>query len=513
MATTSLTEVVQQLQLQNDTLVDVKDSIKQMLSEDIKRRKGEESNKGDKEEERREKSNQKAKASRPKQKPATSFKQGALQGIGIADMFKGMGSGAGLLGGFTLGGLVGRAAGKLFFPAIAAMFGASYVDKWTAPLVDKIVGDDKVWEIFGKEFDASKLVAGLGLGLAAIFAKPLITTAASGALGLGTSRGAMLRTMFVRKIGLAGIGLALAGTLGTAMENLTGSTTVGDLTKYTVMGASIGSMFGPTGTLIGAAAGFAIGGAFLIRDYYRKVRLQQKADFEKEVNLRIKKEGYDQMSDQRLIALATNTATNSGRNAALGIAQTPDQIEDEAAQLKALEAKNPAGATAAFISEEIGFRLAELQQNFLASPGGNVIPGSMTGDINALKKLYAEHKALTGLDNLNKDALAKYQRLNKSAENQLLTAPVFKGQMFQPKFEIQKVRSFDPNGLMSPKSTTTSTINIGQVGNNSNATSTSSGGGGRSSGGMGSPIDYHYLTKHSMQLGGSLYSNAGQLTF
>lgn len=508
MATTSLNEVVQQLQLQNDTLSDVKDSIKQMLSEDIKRRKSEESKKGDAEEDRRERSNQKAKASRPQQKPATSFKQGALQGMGIADMFKGMGSGAGLLGGFTLGGLVGRAAGKLFFPAIAAMFGASYVDKWTAPLVDKIVGDEKVWEIFGQEFDASKLVAGLGIGLAAIFAKPLITTAASGALGLGTSRGAMLRTMFVRKIGLAGIGLALAGTLGEAMEGLTGSTTVGDLTKYTVMGASIGSMFGPKGALIGAAAGFAVGGAILIRDYYRSVREKQRENFEKEVDLQIKSAGYDAMSDRKLIALANTTAASAGAGQALGAAQTMDQIIDEAAQLKALEKRNPNAADAAFISEEVAFLLAELQQN----AKGNVIPGSMTGNINALKKLFPEYKKLTGKVHPSEDALDMYEMLNKSAQLQLQTAPIFKGQMNQPKFQFQPIRRADPLGIMNPNVKDTSNIIIGQLGNNSTTTNSSAVGGRKSVGGMGSTLDYHYLQKHSMQLGNNLYANA-QLTF
>ena len=50
----NLQAVVKELQLQNDTLSDVKESITSMLAEDIKKRQEEERKKGDQEEARQE---------------------------------------------------------------------------------------------------------------------------------------------------------------------------------------------------------------------------------------------------------------------------------------------------------------------------------------------------------------------------------------------------------------------------------------------------------------------------
>ena len=93
-----------------------------------------------------------------------------------------------------------------------------------------------------------------------------ITGLAIGAAGL------TLATLFGSKTGIrlaaAGFALAAADSIGTWIENRTGSEAVGDVASMTVKGGALMSIiFGPKGAIVGAVAGFAISAADAIANW------------------------------------------------------------------------------------------------------------------------------------------------------------------------------------------------------------------------------------------------------
>ena len=263
-------------------IADLRDRIADMLSLEENRR-------GDELERRIEEKQQKQKTTG---KPATSFRQGFAEGTGLTglgkilqNMLGALGLGGGLLGGMTLGGLFGRAVGRLFFPAIGAFFGVEYLDKWIDPLVDKITGDDATWKMFGQDVDASKIISGFAGAMAVIFGKDAIVNVVKGLFGVGDStKLGFYRKLFVRRLGLGAVIGFVGDALGDKIKELTGSEELGDAISRTSQWAAVGMIFGPKGALVLGIAALVYSGAKFVVDYFDKNREKLKDKLKAEIN-------------------------------------------------------------------------------------------------------------------------------------------------------------------------------------------------------------------------------------
>ena len=399
----TLVDVVDQLQEQNKSLNEVSTNIKDLLLAEVQTRKDEQRASGDQAEKDREAKNKGAVA-KARGAPR-SLAGGFAQGTGLAGMGESIKSflgnaGTGLLGGATLGGLVGKGIGRLFFPAMAAFFSAQYLDKWVDPLVDKITGDDATFNVFGKDVDGSKIAAGLGGALALIFGKDAIVQAAKGVMGVGTGRAAALRTLFVRRFGLGAIGLGLAGVVGDAVEDAAGSAKAGDVANEVIKGVSLAMMFVPGGIVIRALAGVAIAGANLLADHFREQAAKQSEAFKKEVERQARQARFNEMSDNRLIELAkqqslskqTGTKEYYGRGSI-------DTAAYNAGLLKELEARGE-DTTKYHDEAEIAYYISELQALQYS-------PMAAQGAADSLKRALADFKRTTGFDHAEGTAVLK----------------------------------------------------------------------------------------------------------
>tara|TARA_R110000803_G_scaffold104301_1_gene172484 strand:+ start:70 stop:1647 length:1578 start_codon:yes stop_codon:yes gene_type:complete len=397
-----LSDVVVELQQQNRTLDDVKDSIKGMLLANEASRKAAERQTGDKEEARREEKT-KTKAVTNRSAPK-SFSQGFGQGSGFSDlksMIPSFMGGAGLLGGATIGGLLGGAAGRLFFPAIGAFFGAKYADKWVKPLTDKIFGDDATFEVFGKDVDASKIAGGVGGALAIMFSGPAITQVAKGMLGVGddTKTGKFRKTL-VRKFGLGALAMSLAGTVGDYIETQTGSVDAGNITEHLINGAGLAAMFVPGGFLLKAMATFAIAGAGFIKDYMEEQAKLRREQFQAEVDDMTKSENLSKMSDNVLIEKANNMASDASAGFINGRGVTNYDATKHEAYLQELERRNPEEAALVLLREDIQTQLAQMR---------NAAPMNKSSFTGPLQAVLDEYKALAGADHPAQAELRAFQ--------------------------------------------------------------------------------------------------------
>ena len=210
-----------------------------------------------------------------------SIIQGLAQGTGVdgvggmlTEMLKGVGIGGGLLGGATLGGLFGRAVGKLFFPAVGAFFGVKYLDKWIDPLVNRMLGDNATIEAFGKEIDTSKIVSGIAGAIGVIFGSKLLKGAVVSHFQTNaTAKGPKLRQNFLRRLGLASIVLAAGGFAGDWLQSKGTPESMANAVSAGLTGAAIGyQFFGVKGAIIGALAGIAFEGATQLTSYLNSRR-------------------------------------------------------------------------------------------------------------------------------------------------------------------------------------------------------------------------------------------------
>lgn len=313
----TLVDVVDQLQEQNKSLNDVSTNIKDLLAAEIQARKDAQNALGDEAEQALEEKRKKALAAKSAAGAPRSLASGFAQGTGLAGMGDAISSflgnaGTGLLGGATLGGLVGKGIGRLFFPAMAAFFSAKYLNDWVDPLVDKITGDDATFNVFGNEVDGSVIASGLGGALALLFGKDLIAQAAKGVLGVGTGRAANLRKIFVRRFGLGAIGLSLAGTLGDAIEDASGSATAGSIASEVVEKVSLAMMFLPGGIMIRALAGIGFAGISLVAKYIETRRERMLKETEEVLDKKMEELPGDLAAGKTAEAAATmNAALNS----------------------------------------------------------------------------------------------------------------------------------------------------------------------------------------------------------
>ena len=253
----NLKAVVEQLKEQNGVLTSVNENISAMLKGQIQESLNNQRKAGDEEEEKRE---ARKSSIRNKDKPTpTSFSGGFVAGTGLGGLLDGFKNALGGAGGLGIGALLGMGAGRLFMPALGALFGVKYLDKWVDPIIDKITGDDATWTMFGKEIDASKIVSGFAGGLALIFGPKLISTAVSSLLSGGgrgpNSNGPGLRKTFLSRLGIGGIAIAVADSVGDFAKNLTGSKDFADTVSNAMTAGGVGFMVGgPVGALVAAGA-------------------------------------------------------------------------------------------------------------------------------------------------------------------------------------------------------------------------------------------------------------------
>lgn len=283
----SLTEVVEELKGQNDTLEDVKSALKGMLDIDLQKQKDEAA------QELIDKENaieaRRSKAQRGSSAPKT-FAGGVASGLGVTDIFDsmknalgGIGAGfGGMLGGMTLGSLLGKALGKLFVVGAGAYLGSKVFDdevvnKFIPDAIENIkIGDFTLGDFSAEIAGALALLFGpkiigklLPLGFSAISttlsdyftkAKPEEFLDAEGKKKVNDSskKGkTKLTKNLVGKIGILGL-LGYVGTIvGEEVGKLTGSDELGSAVSAAAQGAALGAMFGPKGAIIGAAIGLA----------------------------------------------------------------------------------------------------------------------------------------------------------------------------------------------------------------------------------------------------------------
>jgi F0F1-type ATP synthase assembly protein I len=254
----NLKAVVEQLKEQNGVLTSVNENISAMLKGQIQESLDNQRKAGDEEEEKREARKSRIK-DRDKPTPK-SFSGGFVAGAGLGGLLDGFKNAlGGTAGGLGIGALLGMGAGRLFMPALGALLGVKYLDKWVDPIIDKITGDDATWSMFGKQIDASKIVSGFAGGLALIFGPKLISTAVSSLLSGGgrgpNSNGPGLRKTFLSRLGIGGIAIAVADSVGDFAKTLTGSKDFADTVSNAMAATGVGFMVGgPVGALVAAGA-------------------------------------------------------------------------------------------------------------------------------------------------------------------------------------------------------------------------------------------------------------------
>ena len=257
---------------------------------------------GDDLEEKREKREKKATEQKAKNKPK-NFKEGFFAGTGLDGILGGIkdlasaafAPFAGALGGVSIGALMGKALGVTFMGVVGAIFGATLLDKWVDPLVDKITGDDATATTMFGEIDISKIVSGIGGALALIFG-PRLLSAVIGSyftdIG-GKEGGAKYRLMFLRRLGLAGLILTAASFSGEWLQGLGMGEGLSGAVSMALTAAGIGFMLlGGKGLIIGAIAGFAIGAVKGIYNY-----LNEKGKEAEEIVMKKTKENVDAIAD------------------------------------------------------------------------------------------------------------------------------------------------------------------------------------------------------------------------
>lgn len=325
----SLTEVVQELKGQNDTLKDVKSALKGMLDIDLQKQKDDAAQELIDKEKAIEARRSKARVSR---KPPQTFAAGLSSGLGLDALTGGirgllgpfLGALGGAFGGMTIGGLVGAAVGKLFRLGVGALLGKEYI----TPLFEKYL---PTWlsdfELFGEGEDALKVsdVGGYVTGAAALLFGPKILgqliSKGFGGLGrtifsktkglkgddfigpqqkasVGTKvkgRAKMLGAGLVRNIGLAGILGIVGEAVGDGIASITGSEELGSSITSALEAAAVGALLlGPTGAIALGIASLAVSGLGFLAGWFKDQDKKIRDDAYKAL------EPYDKMTTDEI---------------------------------------------------------------------------------------------------------------------------------------------------------------------------------------------------------------------
>ena len=245
--------------------------------------------------------------------------------------------------------------GSIFGKRIALLFG---VGGLLGETIGNIIGANEadIYSAFGLAFSQQDMI-NIGSILGVAFGPSLLRSAFNSEVLEGADTDSprlrsRLQRSFSRGFRLVGWGAAIAGIgelLAIGITNATGSESLGDVASWTGYGASIGSVFGPAGTVIGAIAGLAIGGGNFLIDYLNNVRDNAADDIKAEID---RLEGEAQAAlRERDTAAASNAMDMLARQyLSLGTSEeynaTRQQIEDSAAELlQELGAIDPEAAT------------------------------------------------------------------------------------------------------------------------------------------------------------------------
>ena len=275
----NLKNVVEELQNQQEGLNDVNSSIQELIKIQTDQIKTEKRKAGDELEQQIE-SNRKKKAGTQSRAPAPrSFAQGLGQGTGISAVLGGVQglfpSFAGAFGGATLAGLLGRFTGRLVLGAAGFLLGQNLLDKHVTKLTEKL-GLDTI-NIFGEDYDTSKIITGITGALAAIFGPAAITKMVkrfftspkfvNDMSGGGKSGGGGARLGFVGRLGLGAAVLTIGSLLGDKIGELTSNQDLDDAVTAAASTAGLLMMFNPKVGVLAGLAVFAYKGFQALENY------------------------------------------------------------------------------------------------------------------------------------------------------------------------------------------------------------------------------------------------------
>ena len=388
----SLSEVVKELQGQNETLIDVSQTLAGMLREDKEARQEEERRRSSEELQKSEadiESRRRARVS-PVSGPANSFGSGLSKGLGLDALTGGikallgpfLGTLGGSFAGLSIGGLIGSSIGYLFRLGVGALLGKEFI----TPIFEKYL---PTWlsgfELFGEGEGALTAadVGGYVTGaVALLFGPKLVGSLISKGFaslsrlvnatmvglkdedyldknqkeGLGKrvkGRAKMLGAGLVRNLALAGIIGLVGSQIGTGISNLTGSEELGIAVSQSAEWATIGALFfGPAGAITLALASLAVSGLSFLGDWLRNKDKMVRDNAFKAM------EPYNKMTEDQLKNLSEDQRKDLKQKAAV-VAQEANR----ASQLGISQADKNSAA------EELANAQATLSKLAMASPG------------------------------------------------------------------------------------------------------------------------------------------------
>tara|TARA_B100000131_G_scaffold321617_1_gene372886 strand:+ start:14517 stop:16112 length:1596 start_codon:yes stop_codon:yes gene_type:complete len=323
----SLKAVVDQLQIQNNSMGDVRDGINSLLKIQLAEKQKKERSELDQLESERKKKEKATRVAAAKDAPKT-FKGGLLAGLDIFNILGGLkgvlSSMLGVAGGLALGPLLGKFIGRFLVAGLGMYLGEAYLTDFMDMLIPDVVGKMKFDTIFGEK-SVEEMAGALGGVIAILFGPTLIKAGLKTLWGTAKSPTAKASTAVAGMLRKANP-LRLLGTSGSAMgtmiKGLLGVEALKTAFKKTAQWAVFALRWGMKGPLsiplmlIGAALGLT----YLYAEYMEKRRekneeylKKQLADMDKELDLALEKGDIDGAKKivQRQEAIAGETTTHT----------------------------------------------------------------------------------------------------------------------------------------------------------------------------------------------------------
>ena len=172
----SLKAVVDQLQVQNQSMGDVRDGINALLKIQLGEKQKKERSELDQLESERKKKEKATRVAAAKDAPKT-FKGGLLAGLDVFNILGGLkgvlGSMLGVAGGLALGPLLGKFIGRFLVAGLGMYLGEKYLTDFMDMLIPDVVGKMKFDTIFGEK-SVEEMAGALGGVVAILFGPTLI---------------------------------------------------------------------------------------------------------------------------------------------------------------------------------------------------------------------------------------------------------------------------------------------------------------------------------------------------
>lgn len=296
----NLKNVVEELQNQQEGLNDVNSSIQQLIKIQTDQLKSERRQAGDDLEKQIE-SNRKKKAGTQSRAPAPrSFAQGLGQGTGISAVLGGVQglfpSFAGALGGASLAGLLGKFTGRLVLGSIGFFLGKEYLDKHVDKLTNMLNLD--TINIFGEDYDTSKIVSGLTGAFALVLGPAAIGAAVKRFFGGASFRNQILGGPsggagprrgfgFIGRLGLGAAVLTIGSLLGDKIGELTSNQDLDDAVTAAASTAGLLMMFNPKVGVLAGLAVFAYKGFQALENYLDRKGTEALKELNKRLDTKV----------------------------------------------------------------------------------------------------------------------------------------------------------------------------------------------------------------------------------